>query len=86
MRLRIGRDAAKSIRRLDTGTAKAILETLNRITADPFAHHANVTRLTGINDGFRLRHGDLRVLYRVDRNAGEVCVDRVGRRGEVYKG
>ncbi len=85
MRLRIGRDAAKAIRRLDAGTATAILDALNRIAADPFAHHPNVDRWKEMKDGFRLRHGELRVLYRVDRSQGEVYVDRVGQRGEVYK-
>jgi mRNA-degrading endonuclease RelE of RelBE toxin-antitoxin system len=41
--------------------------------------------MTDVKDGFRLRHGDWRVLYWVDRAAQAVRVTAVKPRGEAYK-
>lgn len=58
---------------------------LGQIADDPCAQHANVERLVGFKDGFRLRHGDMRAIYRVDREAKVVFVEDIARRDEVYK-
>lgn len=65
--------------------AAAMIAALERIAQDPFARHANVKPLAGVKDGFRLRHGDWRALYRLDRAAGQMIVEIVGARGDVYK-
>jgi mRNA-degrading endonuclease RelE of RelBE toxin-antitoxin system len=46
---------------------------------------ANVTRLKGEQGLFRLRQGDWRAVYRVDRAAQEVRVLVVEKRSEVYR-
>lgn len=84
MRLVIVKSAAKTLRRMQPKAAQAIMEKLEVIAADPLARHANVKKLVGAT-GFRLRHGDWRVLYRVDRKLGTMFVDVVGIRGQVYK-
>lgn len=67
---------------------------------DPKAYVAIETALVGLaenpypngcidlggRDGYRLRVGSYRVLYRVDKGALLVEVFRVGSRGDVYKG
>ncbi len=35
--------------------------------------------------GFRARQGDWRAIYRLDNAAGEMIVDRIAKRDEVYK-
>jgi mRNA interferase RelE/StbE len=57
---------------------------LERIAADPFARHSNVTRLRN-RPGYRLRVGDWRVIYEVEQDKLVVLVLRVGSRGEVYR-
>ncbi len=65
--------------------AAAIRASLDAVATEPFAHHANVKPLTGVKDSFRLRHGDWRVLYRVDRASRTVYVEWVKLRGGAYR-
>ena len=77
--------AEKALGRIQPKTRQAITAALERIAAAPFASHPNVKPLAGTRDGFRLRHGDWRVLYRIDQAANRMIVDTVGPRGDVYK-
>ena len=79
------RRAEKVLRRIQPKTMAAITAALERIAAAPFDQHPNVKPLAGTKDGFRLRHGDWRVLYRIDRTANRMIVEIVGPRGDVYK-
>jgi mRNA-degrading endonuclease RelE of RelBE toxin-antitoxin system len=54
-----------------------VLPTINTST--------NVERIKGERDAFRLRQGDRRALYRIDREAGEMRVLVVERTGRVYR-
>ena len=58
---------------------------LEAIAADPFARHANVEPLKGEPDAFRLRQGEWRAVYQVDRDAGLLRVVTVAARREVYR-
>jgi mRNA-degrading endonuclease RelE of RelBE toxin-antitoxin system len=59
---------------------------LDEIAADPFARHANVKRYQeGGLDSFRLRHGQWRAIYRIDRKAQQVQVRIIDTRGSVYR-
>ena len=85
MELIFHRRAEKVLRRIQPKTVAAIMTALERIAAAPFGPHPNVKPLAGVKDGFRLRHGDWRVLYRIDRAANRMVVEIVGARGDVYK-
>lgn len=63
----------------------ALVERLEAIAEQPFARHRNVERIKGEHDAFRLRRGDWRVKYRIDREAGEMRVLVVEPRGSVYR-
>lgn len=52
---------------------------------DPFASHRNVEALKGAKDLYRLRLADWRAIYRVDRAARAIVVQRIAKRGEVYR-
>ena len=79
------KQAAKALRRMQRKTANAILEAIRVIAADPFARHRNVERVKGLKDAFRLRLGDWRALYIVERDANRLVVQAVKSRGKVYK-
>jgi len=65
--------------------AAALVERLKRIAADPFGHHPDAKRLVGVRDGFRVRHGDWRAIYRIDRAADAVYVEDVVQRKDAYR-
>ena len=85
MRLVIERKATKALTRMPPKVVAAMRANLEEIAARPFARHPNVERLKGFRDIFRLRHGDWRAVYRVDRGAGIMFVERIAPRGKVYK-
>ena len=65
--------------------ADRMLNRLERIAANPFAAHANVKPLAGFRDAFRLRQGDWRAVYRIERKKDEMRVILVDVRGSVYR-
>ncbi|KDO02554.1 MULTISPECIES: type II toxin-antitoxin system RelE family toxin [spotted fever group] len=44
----------------------------------------NIKKLIG-HDGYRLRIGDYRIIYRINKGKLEILVNNVDVRGEVYK-
>ena len=79
------KQAAKALRRMQRKTANAIMEAIRAIAAEPFARHANVERIKGIKDTFRLRIGDWRALYAINRTAKMLTVQTIKNRGKTYK-
>jgi mRNA-degrading endonuclease RelE of RelBE toxin-antitoxin system len=86
MRLVITRRAANDLRDIaDRHVSDDILRRMTAIAANPFASHQNVERLQGLNNAWRLRKGDRRALYTVDRERETVTLERVMHRREVYR-
>ena len=70
---------------MSSKAADALIRRLEGIARDPDMRHRNVKALAGIKDVFRLRQGDWRAVYRIDRAAGEMRVVLVDVRGSVYR-
>jgi mRNA-degrading endonuclease RelE of RelBE toxin-antitoxin system len=85
MDLVVEKAAAKVLKRIQPKLAAAMLERMNVIAADPMASRANVKSLAGRRDSYRLRQGDWRIIYFVDRKEQRVHVLNVDTRGDVYK-
>ncbi|MGQ0674956.1 MAG: type II toxin-antitoxin system RelE family toxin [Rhodospirillales bacterium] len=84
MKLEFERAAVHGLADMPPGHRRRLLVRLEQIARDPFAHHANVKALKGSSAGFRVRQGDWRAVYRVDRTNRTVFVEAVGPRGNVY--
>ena len=78
------KDAIKSLQRMPRNTAKLIREKLEMIAADPYADHPNAKKLQG-RDGYRIRVGDWRAIYKIQSEQLVIIVLKVASRGEVYK-
>jgi mRNA interferase RelE/StbE len=85
VRLVLEKAATKGLRRMPSKTAKALVERLKAIAAAPFAHHADAKPLGGGKDWFRVRQGDWRALYRIDRSDDTVVVEDVLHRKDAYR-
>lgn len=85
MRIEYATAAIKTLRGMQPKAAKAMMDRLSAVAAAPFGGHANVERIEGRKDAFRLRQGDWRAIYWIDRAAGTMKVERIAPRGEVYK-
>ena len=85
MKLVIDKRAQRRLREMPAKVSTALLERLKVIAVDPFARHPNVNPMQGEPDAFRLRQGDWRALYRIDRAAQEVKVYVIETRGRAYR-
>jgi mRNA-degrading endonuclease RelE of RelBE toxin-antitoxin system len=74
MELVLTRAAQRRLGTLSPKLRAALIKRLEAIAEEPFAAHRNVERIKGERDAFRLRQGDWRAVYQVDRTAGEMRV------------
>jgi mRNA interferase RelE/StbE len=83
-RIEYSRDALKALLRMPSNTARLIRTEVEQLAADPSAPNNNVKRLKGM-EAFRLRVGDWRVVYEIDRRMIVIVVIRIGPRSSVYE-
>lgn len=60
-----------------------IVDKIDRVAANPYAAHANVTKLQG-RDGYRLRVGDWRIIYDLIDDRLVMMVLELDARGGIY--
>jgi mRNA interferase RelE/StbE len=78
----IPRKVQKQLDRLPTNIQSRVVNALFDLGKDP--RPAGSRSLKG-REGYRLRVGDYRALYRVNDEDGEILVIRVGHRRDVYR-
>jgi mRNA-degrading endonuclease RelE of RelBE toxin-antitoxin system len=80
------RDALKALMGMQPKRAAAIREKCREIaTAPPPAMHSNLRPLAGVPNGYRVRFGDWRVSFTIDRTANAMEVFEVAARGGAYR-
>lgn len=83
--LRFTETARRRLRALDRTAAMTILTALTQLRDDPHRADADIRKLTGPHDLYRLRLGDVRLAYRIDDAQLVVLVIRVGHRRDVQR-
>jgi mRNA interferase RelE/StbE len=78
--------AVRQLRAIPQPAALTILQALTLLGDDPRRTDANVKKLAGYDDRYRLRVGDYRVIYEVIDGQLVVLVVGVGHRREIYRG
>jgi mRNA interferase RelE/StbE len=76
--------AAKSLLKMPRHAANLIREKLAQIANDPFASVPNAKKLQD-RPGYRLRVGDWRVIYEINKAEYGIIVLKIAPRGEVYR-
>ena len=82
-KVEVKRTAAKELADLNPDLAKKILSALEELASKPMPRQSK--KLTASRNSYRLRIGDYRVLYQVDKRSKKVVVFAVGHRREIYK-
>ena len=76
--------AIKMLQKMPRDIARTIRQKLDQIAADPFAPHSGVNKLQN-REGYRLRIGDWRVIYEIQKEKVVILVVKIAFRGEVYR-
>lgn len=77
MQIEYSKKAIKYINSADKLTKKRLKESIEKIPL------GDIKKLQGIEDGYRLRVGDLRVLFSMEDNI--IYIDNIIPRGQAYK-
>ena len=75
--------AVKSRKKLPRNLRNRVTAKIEEVAADPFGSHPNAKALVG-SDAFRLRIGDWRVIYDLDKTAKMLRVLAIRHRNEGY--
>ena len=79
------RQAIRALQRMPRQQAQRIRRQLDKLAEDPNRQELDIAPLTG-RPGFRLRVGDLRIIFERDDAALAIDVLRIAPRGQVYRG
>lgn len=77
MQIEYSKSSVKYINTADKSTKKRLKEAIEKI---PFG---DIRKLKGIDNGYRLRVGDLRVLFSIENDI--IYIDNIIPRGQAYK-
>jgi mRNA interferase RelE/StbE len=78
--------AVRQLKAIPQTAALTILRAMTPLGDDPRRPDANVRKLAGYQDRYRLRVGDYRVIYDVIDAEVVILVVGVGHRREIYRG
>lgn len=73
----------KDLRNLPIIARRAIVKKILDMASNP--QPANVTKLRGANDLYRLRHADYRIIYQLRSSELIVLIVKVGHRKDIYR-
>ena len=73
----------KDLRRLSQAVVARVVKRIEGLKSEPFPPQA--IKLSGVERLYRIRVGDYRIVYEVDRQARVVIVHYVRHRREVYR-
>ena len=83
--IELSRKAAKFYQKADTVIVKRLNLTFSKLAQDPFQQY-NIKKLSGeLKGSYRLRIGDMRIIYSVDEGKNIVYIEVIGFRGDIYK-
>ncbi len=74
-------DALKKLEKLDVSTRERVVVTLERLRIRP--ESCDIKKLIGMS-GYRLRVGDYRVIFDMEKNILQILVIKMGHRKNIY--
>ncbi len=84
-RIEFAKKAARFYKKANTITTRRLNLALERLAENPFSH-PNIKRLSAeLKGSYRLRIGDIRIIYSVDETNNIIYIEVIGFRGNVYK-
>ena len=75
----------KFIRKLDTKRQVKVKHRMELVAHNPFVHDSNLEKIKDMIHGYKLRVGDIRLVYEVDSNNQTIAVWKTDWRDRIYK-
>ena len=76
------KSAHKSFEKLPIATQKNIIKQINFLNTSH--ENSNIKKLKGHSNLYRLRVGDYRIIFSINKQAQQICISAVGHRREIY--
>lgn len=80
------KSAFKELEGLDKKDRARILDAIKALSLNPFSELLKYRKIKASENLFRIRIGDYRVVYTVEKDALVITIIRLGHRKEVYRG
>ncbi len=71
--------------KLPTNIQETIISKIKLLALDPRQSNNNIKKLEGVDDCYRIRVGDYRILYRLVPTKHSLEIINIGHRSEIYK-
>lgn len=78
------RISEKYLDRLTPTKSRRILTKLEELAGNPFKTDNNTVKLTGTKSSYRLRNGDIRIIYYLDEENKAIYITKIAPRGSAY--
>ncbi len=84
--VKVKRRAFKALERLPRDYRLRVLEALDELSTNPIPFKRyDLKKLKGYEGTFRIRIGDIRIIYTIDWNSRNIIVHYIGPRERAYK-
>jgi len=84
--IKVKRRAARALERLPEHYRFRVLEVLDKLRTNPIPFRDyDIKKLKGFDDTFRIRLGDIRVVYTINWSSKTITVHFIGPRERAYK-
>jgi len=84
--IKVKRRAVRALELLPERYRLRVLEVLDRLKVNPVPFRDyDIKKLKGFEDTFRIRIGDIRVVYTINWSSKTITVHFIGPRGRAYK-
>lgn len=76
--------AIKKLKRLHPTDHQRILQKIDKLSQSPQAKELDIKKLANTQNSFRLRSGDIRAIFEVDKKTGIIYIWDIDYRGSIY--
>ena len=84
--LKLHKSVTKFLKSAPPKTRQRIVDKLNLLQENPLTHpQLDIKAMQGLTDTYRLRIGQLRIIYQIKQDKLIIYLLTIGSRGDVYK-
>ena len=76
--------ARKFIKKINLKDAERVVQKLAQLTKNPFAQEIHAKKMTASGKTYRLRIGNIRVVYELDTKSKIIYIHDIDFRGNIY--